>query len=255
MCQKLLIFLAVTGTLAAVDLPYAGKWKMNTAKSDFGEGTITFAQTASGEIEYTADGQSYTFKLDGKDYPALLGQTAAWKQIDPNTWQTVDKLNGKVLSTDKTTLAADGKTLTINTQGTKPNGGTMDETMVLQRVSGTSGLLGKWKTKTLKSSSPDIMELAAFGDDGLRLAVIDFNLTCEAKFDGKDYPCTGPTLAPGWTMSAKKSGSRAIEIIDKLNGKPTYQVTMTVSADGKTLTETGGAVGVNEKFKAVYDRQ
>ena len=161
-----------------------------------------------------------------------------------------------MLSTDKTTLSADGKRLTINTKGTKPNGGTMDETMVLQRVSGSSGLVGKWKTKTLKSSSPDIMELAAFGDDGLRLAVIDFNLTCDAEFDGKeDYPCTGPALAPGCTMSAKESGSRAIEIVDKLNGKPTHQVTMTVSADGKTLTETGGAVGVNEKFKAVYDRQ
>jgi hypothetical protein len=62
-------------------------------------------------------------------------------------------------------------------------------------------------------------------------------------------------MAQGWTMSAKKSGPHAIEIVDKLNGKPLYQVAMTVSADGKTLTETGNAVGVNEKFKAVYDRQ
>jgi hypothetical protein len=255
MRQKLSIFVAVAGTLAAAELPYAGKWKMNPAKSDFGESTITVAKTASGEMQYTADGQSYTFKFDGKDYPALLGQTAAWKQIDANTWETVDKLKGKVLSTDKTTLSPDGKTLTINMKETKPDGGTRDEAIVLQRVSGNAGLAGKWKTKTFKSSSPDVMELAAMGDDGLKLTIVDFNLTCEARFDGKDYPCTGPTMAQGWTMTAKKGGPRTVEIVDKLNGKPLYQVTMTVSEDGKTLTETGGAVGVNEKFKAVYERQ
>ena len=84
---------------------------------------------------------------------------------------------------------------------------------------------------------------------------MDFQLTCEAKFDGKDYPCTGPTIASGWTMSVNKSGPRTIDITNKQNGKPLYLVSMTVSSDGKTLTETGSAVGVNEKFKAVYDRQ
>jgi hypothetical protein len=75
MRQKLLISLAVAGTLVAADLPYSGKWRMNPAKSDFGESSVTLAQTASGEMQYTADGQSYTFKFDGKDYPALFGQT------------------------------------------------------------------------------------------------------------------------------------------------------------------------------------
>jgi len=41
----------------------------------------------------------------------------------------------------------------------------------------------------------------------------------------------------------------------KQNGKALYKDTFAVSADGKTLTDTGSAVGVSEKYTAVYDRQ
>ena len=175
--------------------------------------------------------------------------------MDASTRESTDKLKGKVISTDTSKVSADGKTLTFNMKGPKPSGGIMDDTMVFERVAGGPGLAGKWKTKNFKSSSPETMELAPSGDDGLKLTLVDFKLTCDARFDGKDYPCSGPTIAQGWTMSVKKHGARAVDVIDSQNGKPLYQVTITVSEDGKTLTETGSAVGVNEKFKAVYDRQ
>jgi hypothetical protein len=41
----------------------------------------------------------------------------------------------------------------------------------------------------------------------------------------------------------------------KNNGKVLYKVAYGVSADGKTLTETGGVTATNEKVKIVYDRQ
>ena len=34
-----------------------------------------------------------------------------------------------------------------------------------------------------------------------------------------------------------------------------YKSVLTASADGKTLTETGSAAGVNEKFTVVYAKQ
>jgi hypothetical protein len=78
---------------------------MNPAKSDFGESTVTITDSGSGEMQFLIDGQSYKFKTDGKDYPAIFGQTAAWKQMDANTWEITDKLNGKYLSTDKLTVS------------------------------------------------------------------------------------------------------------------------------------------------------
>ena len=80
-------------------------------------------------------------------------------------------------------------------------------------------------------------------------------MKAEAQFDSTDCPVTGPTVAQGWTIAIKKAGPRAFEMMVKQNGKPIYQETYRVSADGKVLTVTGSPMGVNEKYKIVYDRE
>ena len=254
------ILLFASGTASAqsdktTDLPYAGKWKLNFAKSDFGETTIAFTRGASGQMQFTAMGQSYTFQMDGKDYPGLFGRTAAWKQIDANTWETTIKQDGKLIVTETTNLSGDGKALTVHARGPKPAGGTFEETVVYERFSGSQGLEGKWKTKNIKGSAPTVLELAPSAGDGLTIRIPDFQVNCEAKFDGKDYPATGPTVPPGLTVAITKTGPRSFDMTEKKDGKEIIKLSFAVSADGKTLTETGGAIGTTEKFKAVYDRQ
>jgi hypothetical protein len=78
---------------------------------------------------------------------------------------------------------------------------------------------------------------------------------CEAKLDGKDYPATGPMWPAGWTCVVTKSGENGVALTWKKDGKDMYKSVLTASADGKTLTETGSAAGVNEKFTVVYDKQ
>ena len=237
------------------ELPYVGKWKLNVAKSDFGETTITIEQKTSGEMQFTTVGQSYTFRTDGKDYPGLFGRTAAWKQVDANTWETVSKQDGKLVTTEKSTLSPDGKTLTVAASGPKPAGGTYEQTTVYERVSGGPGLAGKWKTKNVQTSAPTVVELSASGSDGLMISIPDFQVSADVKFDGKDHPVTGVGAPPGLTMAIKKSGARSFQITEKQNGKALFQLMFTMSEDGKTLIEEGAPVGVNEKFRAVYDRQ
>jgi hypothetical protein len=247
--------LAAATTLAAADPPYVGKWKMNPAKSDFGELTVVYEQLASGEMQETAAGQSYKFKLDGKDYPDQFGNTAAWKPLGSTSWQRTLKLREKVLTTDTLTLSDDGKSLTVNTKGTKPNGESIDDTLVFERVSGGPGLAGKWKGKNMKSTSPNVLELAPSGTDGMTFKIVDMGLTCDSKLDGTDHPCTGPTLSEGWTVALANTGLRSLNMTVKQNGKELYKVVYTVSPDGKTLTETGTATATSEKIKVVYDRQ
>jgi len=254
MSRLLLVVLAATAAFAA-DPPYAGKWKANMAKSDLGETTVTYTDAGSGQMQLMADGLSYTFRADGKDRPALLGQTAAWKQIDASTWQTINKLNGKVIDTDNLKISADGKTFTIETRGTKPNGAPLDETTVFERVSGGPGLAGKWKTKNVKNNSPNVLEFAAAGADGLSIKIPDLNVAVEAKFDGKEYPITGPTVPPNFALTIQKAGPSGFDMTELQNGKALYKVNYSVSPDGKTLTETGGAVATNEKVRVLFDRQ
>jgi hypothetical protein len=253
LCVLTAVLTAATA-LVAGDLPYAGTWKMNPAKSDLAGTTVTYEKLPSGDWQYIADGQPYKFKMDGKDYADGLGDTAAWKTIDANTWQTIWKLNGRVLYTDTLKMGTGGS-LIVSTKGTKPSGEAMDDTTTFQRVSGSAGLEGKWKTKDVKTSSPVVVALVPYGSDGLSFKEPANGLSCDARLDGKDYPCTGATLAQGWTVTMAKAGARSLDLMVKRGGKPFFKITYTVAADGKSLTEIGGATATDEKVKIVYDRQ
>lgn len=249
------LVLAAAMVVAAAESPFVGKWKVNLQKSQFTGTTMTFEQLPSGEIRATAEGQSYTFKTDGKEYPAIFGSTAAWKQIDANTWESTYRLKGKVLSTDTVKLSADGKTLTVSSKGTKPDGASFETTAEYQRVTGTSGLAGQWKTTKVAMSSPETMEFAPSAGDGVVWSVPAYKLTVDLKFDGKDYPVTGPTVPANFTVAVTSKGPRSFELVEKVAGKVVYRGTYTLSEDGKTLTAVYSPEGTNEKVTVVYDRQ
>jgi hypothetical protein len=57
------------------------------------------------------------------------------------------------------------------------------------------------------------------------------------------------------TVAFEKSGVNSIKTTTKLDGKPFYVDVLTLSADGKTLTDDGNPVSGKEPTKAVYERQ
>jgi hypothetical protein len=255
MRKAFILGICACGLGVAADAPYAGNWKMNLAKSNFGDTTMTYEQMPGGEMKATMDGQSYTFKTDGKDNMTPWGMTMAWKEAGPNTWEMVEKTNGKVTNNGTVKLSADGKAMTVASKRVKADGGTTDDSMTFQRVSGGPGLAGKWKTKNMKTNSPETLSLTPKDNEGLAISLGNEGAVCDAKLDGKDYPATGPVWPAGWTCAVAKNGERSIDLTWKKDGKDMYKSTLAASADGKTLTETGSAVGVNEKFKVVYDKQ
>jgi hypothetical protein len=201
------------------------------------------------------DGQSYTFKADGKDNMTPWGMSIAWKQANPKKWEFVEKTNGKVTNTGTAMLSDDDKALTLDAKRVKGDGSTSNDSVTFQRVSGGPGLAGKWKTKNLKTSSPETLSLTAKGSDGLTISLGNEGGVCDAKFDGKDHPATSPVWPSGWTCVIAKSGARGFDVTWRKDGKDMYKSTMTASADGKTLTETGSAAGSSEKFTVVYDKE
>jgi hypothetical protein len=250
--MRLVLVCSIVAGAMAADLPYVGKWKLNLAKSDFGETTVTFENLPGGEWRTTAFGVTYKFKMDGKDYPDGMGGTASWKALDANTWQLVAKANSKVTETDTFKLSADGKTLTDTAKQMKVDGGSMESTVVYERVSGGPSLAGKWKTQKVSGAS-GMIEMIASGAGGLVFKDPELGMTCDAILDGKDYPCTGPMLPPGFTV-AMKSAARSLDLTVKKDGKPFFKSTYTVSADGTSMTEIGMPASGGEKFKMVFDR-
>lgn len=213
----LVLICSVIAPAMAAELPFVGKWKVNLAKSDFGQTAVTFESLPGSEWQTTAFGVTYKFKMDGKDYPDGMGGTVAWKSVDANTWDVVAQANGKVTETDRYQLGTDGKTLTVAAKQMKPDGGAMESAIVYERVSGGPSLAGKWKTKNVSGASGTI-EITTSGDNGIVFKDPDMGLSCDAKLDGKDYACTGPMLPPGFTV-AMEHAARSLN----LNGQERRQ--------------------------------
>ena len=99
------------------------------------------------------------------------------------------------------------------------------------------------------------MEVTATGAGGLLIKFPDLNTAIDAKFDGKQYLITGPAVPANLWMTIQRAGPNGFDMTEIQNGKVFYKYSFSVSPNGKTLTEIGGAVGIDEKVKVLFDRQ
>ena len=149
-----LVVLSVGNLRAQGKDPLAGTWKLDIAKSTFAgpapqSGTRVFEDLGGGVMYVTNDGAGaqgnktgnrIVFKRDGKDYPiAALGQTGyvtiafTVKSKKPFTADYVTKIDGKVNANATESLSADGKTYTVVTKGTNPQGQPVTSTTVYDK--------------------------------------------------------------------------------------------------------------------------
>lgn len=120
--------------------PLIGKWRVNVAKSTYSGPPPTFKsqistwESVGGQLKNsteTVDAKGQTtrteimVKFDGTDIPvqgAAVPTTRAYKRIDARSFEFVQKENGKVTTTFRSVMAADGKTRTLTTTGTNAQG-------------------------------------------------------------------------------------------------------------------------------------
>ena len=139
----LLALVTVGMTLAAADDPFiskwVGTWTLNVAKSTFSPGpapkSALLKFEASGDglkqsnnnvdaqgnpISYTA-----TYNFDGKEVPVTgdpARDTTSWTRTDASTLMGTNRKAGKITTTQTRAISADGKTFTLTTTGTNPQG-------------------------------------------------------------------------------------------------------------------------------------
>lgn len=247
-----LVAVAFVSSAAQAQPSFAGTWKLNLAKSQLTGQTLSLEKKPSGQMHFDMQGFAYDFDVSGKDFPTPDGGTASWREVNPTTWEATNKVNGKPIATYQLMLKGD----TINgvMKATKPDGTTMEQTSVWSRVSGGPGFLGKWKSTEVKGA-PNTLQIALDGPNGITVTYPEFQISCKGGFDGKDYPLSGAGATMKQTLAFEKTGPNSIKITTKVAGKPFYVDVLTLSADGKTLTDEGNAVAVKEPVKAVYERQ
>jgi hypothetical protein len=126
-----------------------GTWKLNEAKSKFSPGApknLTVIYEAAGDdIKVTVDGvdadgkpthNEWTGKFDGKDYPVTGDPSSdmrSYKKVNDRTLGLTVKKGGKVTTTGRIVLSADGKSRTLTISGTDANGKKFTSTAVYDK--------------------------------------------------------------------------------------------------------------------------
>jgi len=242
------------GAAQAATSPFAGSWKMDLAKSQLAGDTVTYTATATG-FESSGGSITYTFAVDGKDYPTLADRTTAWSKAADGGWDMTTKAAGKVLNKAHRTLSADGKKMMTTYTEYRPDGTTATEKDVYERVSGTTGLAGKWKSIKVDAAM-DIITITVPAPGSFKFDAPIYKEVIAGKTDGSPATVTGPTISPGASATFKATGAAKWDYAYLLKGKAIAQGVMTVSADGKTFTDTSWAPGKEaEKSVAVYAKQ
>jgi hypothetical protein len=131
-----LSFVAATACFAAN--PHVGTWKVNEAKSKQAPGmgktnTVAYAEKKD-QIQVTVDGTDkdgkpthgvWTGKTDGKAYKVkgnLSWDMMAYKVVNDRTYDITGMKGGKVSWSGRSTVAADGKSRTLNMSGSGEDG-------------------------------------------------------------------------------------------------------------------------------------
>ena len=93
----------------------SGSWRTTKAKVSENGRTTTYKTSGDGLSMSAPTGESYTAKLDGKDYPvkgAYTYNSVSLKRVDDRTIEETRKRDGKVIAVSKMTVAPDGKKMT-----------------------------------------------------------------------------------------------------------------------------------------------
>jgi hypothetical protein len=237
------VSLAASSTAVAQN-PFVGTWKIDQEKSQMAGDTMKFGPAQGDAIELSSGGTTYSFRMDGKPYALPSGHVAIWRETGPDSWTTEYRnTDGKLLSSDNWKLSSDGKNLTVTTSGVKANGDLYTDTVAYVRTAGTDGLIGGWKSTSVKLSSPNELTMQESGLDGLILKIAAIKATAVTKMDGKEVPVEGPEIPTGLRLSVTRTGPYKLRIVQKLNGNVVFSSEYTVANDGQTMTEVGGAPG------------
>jgi hypothetical protein len=70
------------GILAVADAPYVGRRRFNLAKNQIAGETASIEKTNNGMMRFAEGDNSYTFNLDGKEYPMSNGGTTSSRSLD-----------------------------------------------------------------------------------------------------------------------------------------------------------------------------
>jgi len=249
-----LMGLSVSTAAMAFDSPFAATWTMDMAKSHVTGDTFTYTKTAAGYTYSNGGPVNFEFALDGKDYLTVPSQSIACTETTPTSMACVAKASGKITSSASRALSVDGSRLNVDYSAYRPDGTTTHEEDVYVRVSGGPGFAGVWKDESAKFT-PSAWVITTPTATTFQMSRPSAKSSVAGATDGTPSPAMGPTVPPGATNSVLATSPTTWSYTKMLQGKVYAKGVMSVSADGKTLTDTSWVPGKeSEKEVDVYTK-
>jgi hypothetical protein len=222
---------------------FNGTWKLDPSTLHVTGGTGHVQSLKNGVYECSKGCGPSTIKVkaDGTDH-AVTGNpdydTVAIEVISDHSIRETDKKDGKIVSTSTATVAADGKTGTVeftDNSGPKPASGTFVVERAGNAMPGESALTGTWKFGHYKSLS-DPSDTVVLNVVGNRITAGNEagSSSYTAEIGGKAVPFTH-NGKPDGTVSVKRAGKDSLRATYEKDGTVTRTVTVTVAANGKTM--------------------
>jgi hypothetical protein len=248
-----LVVCSLSAHASATD-PFVGDWKLNPAKSKITDQMkVDCAET--NRCIFTLGALPETILLDGTDQPGIFGTTLAVSVEAPNRWKVVRKKDGHVLVVGIWNLSADGNNLLDDFTSYRSDGTTNNVKYNYKRSGPGSGFSAIWVGTPEAMTSSFVLQIRPFEEDGLSLADSRGQDANSIKFDGRDYPHSGPNSVSGYVSSAHRSSESSIEFTDKVAGTLIRNRQFELSPDHKTLTLTIRTPASAEPNIQVFDRQ
>lgn len=234
----------LAGCMGCAPTPWDGQWTLNEAKSHYFAPTFSVALSPSGEYRVNNGAFGYSFRCDGKEYPAASGATTSCTQISPRAI-ALKGLADAVSTNARWELAADEKTLTITAdriqidgsgEGDSGRGVVKKQERVFERISGTSGFTGRWReTKPLESLSKTVVLILNYG--AFHFENAETGQFSDSRADRAATPIRGANQPDGFTRSVQIIAPRQLQTEDNFEGRVIQHTSWKVSDDGKTLYE------------------
>jgi hypothetical protein len=225
--------------------PFDGTWKVVPGSDQFPtkpdiyalqEGTY-HCPTCEPPLEIKADGQDH--KIAG----AACYDTVSVRVVDDRAIEEIDKRNGKTVGTSRMTVSADGNGATVDwTESCNVKGDVVTVKKTMDRVTkgpvGSHAISGSWRTTKYLNTSENAL-VATMKLEGDTFYFSDpTGQSYAAKLDGTTTSWKG--ALSNTLVSVRRIDQNTVEQTERRDGKVVEVIRITVSADGKPMTWSGG---------------
>jgi hypothetical protein len=234
------LMLALLPVAVFAQTAFDGTWKVEETKWQLDHSPI-LVEIKDGIFQCLTCTPAINIRADGTDQRVAddpAADTDAVTVVNANTVELVEKKDGEVTYHWISTLSDDGNTMERKVERSF-SGSNSTYTVTLSRnagaPAGAHALSGSWLPETIKTSDPLTRTFVSI-NGGLRYTGSDGE-AYDASFNGKDYPVHGRGTKIA-TVSLKKIDAHTLEeTYKRSDGKVVWVSRLSVSPDGKTLTQ------------------